>query len=271
MPEGYETKIRPDKVAAVEEIKGDLERAETIVLTEYRGLSVSQLAELRQNLADADARYRVVKNSLARLAARELGWNELDDLFAGPTALAYCYGDPVVGAKALTDFADEHPALVIKGGVLEGRIISGDEAQGLAKVDPLEVSLGKINRTLTSAAQAMVMSLQSALRSIAFTLQQVAEAGESGPLGGTAEPETAEPDAAEEASTEDAASAEEPPEEEAATTEAAEAPAEAEAPEAEAEAPEADEAGDEAVPEAPEEDTSAGDAEETEDEDKEGA
>lgn len=216
MPEGYETKIRPDKVAAVEEIKGDLERAETIVLTEYRGLSVSQLAELRQNLADADARYRVVKNSLARLAAQELGWDELDDLFTGPTALAYCYGDPVLGAKTLTNFADDHPALVIKGGVLEGRIISGDEAQELAKVDPLEASLGKIHGTLTSAAQAMVMSLQSALRSIAFTLQQAADAGESGPLGGTAEPEAAEPEPAEP----EAAETEAAPEEEAASEEA---------------------------------------------------
>lgn len=208
MAEAYETKVRPEKVEKVQEIKGDFSDAGAVVLTEYRGLTVTELAELRRSLTDVGTRYRVVKNTLARLAARELGWDELDPLFEGPTAIAYCRDDPVAVAKALTTFAKDHPDLVIKGAVLEGRIMSAEETEELARIDPLDVSLAKISGSLTSSLQAIVGTLEGALRQILFVLQGLSDAGEAGPLGEgapEAEESPAEESPGEEAPAEEAA------------------------------------------------------------------
>src|SRR5699024_8086837 len=119
-----------------------LEAADAAVLTEYRGLNVSATAELRRALREAGGEYKVYKNTLVRFATRELGL-ELDDLLTGPTAIAFVDGDPVAVAKALKEFGKTNPALVVKGGLLEGEIIDEDAIKALADVEPREVLLGR--------------------------------------------------------------------------------------------------------------------------------
>ena len=178
MPEGYEVKVRPEKVEAIAKIRDSLQRAGAIVLTEYRGLTVGELAELRSKLADAGVEYRVVKNTLTLRAATELGVDGLDPYLEGPTAVAYCFGDPVSGAKTLSTFADAHPALVVKGGLLDGRVMSAEQTQALAKVDPLDVSLAKICGSLQSPLAAIAATLEAPLGRIVYVLEQLAARGE---------------------------------------------------------------------------------------------
>ncbi len=135
---------RPEKVAVVERVREDLSGSPATLFTEYRGLSVSGLAELRGQLHDAGARYVVVKNTLARIAAREAGYEGLDDLLTGPTALAICDRDPVGPAKAMRRFARQHPELVLKGGILEGRVVDAATADRLADLESREELLGRL-------------------------------------------------------------------------------------------------------------------------------
>jgi large subunit ribosomal protein L10 len=195
MAEGYEAKVRPEKTAAVDEIKQRFDGAPGAVLTEYRGLTVGEMVTLRSRLREAEVRYTVVKNTLARIAVDDAGLAELRDLFTGPTAVAYLYGDPVSGTKVLTTFAKDHPALVIKGGVVDGRVMSADETKALADVDPLDVSLAKIAGALESPLRAIVGILEAPLQRILFVLEQLASRPDS-PLAAAG----AEPAAEEEAS-----------------------------------------------------------------------
>jgi len=135
---------RPDKVAAVDEVSQRLTDATATVLTEYRGLSVDDLAELRAKLRESDASYRVVKNTLTRLAARDAGFDIPDDLLVGPTAITFCAGDPVAAAKVLRAFSRQHPELVIKGGVLDGRLLDAAETTRLADLESREELLARL-------------------------------------------------------------------------------------------------------------------------------
>jgi large subunit ribosomal protein L10 len=135
---------RPDKVAVVDEVRQRLSDSTATVLTEYRGLSVDDLAELRARLRGADASYRVVKNTLTRLAVRDAGVDIPDDMLVGPTAITFCAGDPIATAKVLRAFAREHPQLVIKGGVLEGRLLDAAETSGLADLESREELLSRL-------------------------------------------------------------------------------------------------------------------------------
>src|SRR5436305_11913738 len=114
---------RPEKDASVEEIRGKLETARAAVLTEYRGLKVSELADLRASLRAAEAEYKVYKNTLARRAAEQAGLSELISLLEGPTAITFVKGDAVGVAKALRDYSRGNPNLVVKGGILGNRVI----------------------------------------------------------------------------------------------------------------------------------------------------
>ena len=134
---------RPDKAAAVAELTDQFRSSNAAVLTEYRGLTVAQLKELRRSLGE-NAQYAVVKNTLTKIAANEAGINTLDDLFSGPTAVAFVTGDPVESAKGLRDFAKDNPDLVIKGGVLDGKALSADEIKKLADLESREVLLAKL-------------------------------------------------------------------------------------------------------------------------------
>lgn len=133
----------PDKAAAVAELTDKFRSSNAAVLTEYRGLTVAQLKQLRRSLGE-NSEYAVVKNTLTKIAANQAGINQLDDLFAGPTAVAFVTGDPVVSAKGLRDFAKDNPNLVIKGGVLDGKVLSADEIKKLADLESREVLLAKL-------------------------------------------------------------------------------------------------------------------------------
>ncbi len=156
----------PDKVAAVKELADNFRGANAVVITEYRGLSVKQLAELRGKLRGT-ATYSVAKNTLTLLAAKDAEVDGLNDLFVGPTAIAFVTGDPVEAAKALRDFAKAHDKLVIKGGVLEGKVLSAEDVSKLANLESREVLLAK-------AAGAMKASLFGAAYLFQAPLSQAA-------------------------------------------------------------------------------------------------
>ncbi|MER5259077.1 MULTISPECIES: 50S ribosomal protein L10 [unclassified Streptomyces] len=133
----------PDKAAAVAELTDKFRSSNAAVLTEYRGLTVAQLKQLRRSLGE-NSEYAVVKNTLTKIAANEAGIDTLDDLFSGPTAVAFVTGDPVESAKGLRDFAKDNPNLIIKGGVLDGKALSADEFKKLADLESREVLLAKL-------------------------------------------------------------------------------------------------------------------------------
>ncbi|MBE9374948.1 50S ribosomal protein L10 [Saccharopolyspora sp. HNM0983] len=134
---------KPEKVEAVSEIADRFNNATAALVTEYRGLSVAQLEKLRHSLGEA-ATYRVAKNTLVKRAAEQSGVEGLDDLFEGPTAIAFVEGEPVDAAKALRDFAKDNKALVIKGGYMDGRPLSVSEVENIADLDSREVTLSKL-------------------------------------------------------------------------------------------------------------------------------
>ena len=132
-----------DKVATVAEIADRFRSSNAAVITEYRGLTMAQLTELRRSLG-RDTAYTVAKNTLVKRAAADAGVAGIDDLFVGPTAVAFVTGEPVDAAKALRDFARTHPMLVIKGGLLEGRALEPAEVTRLADLESREVLLSKL-------------------------------------------------------------------------------------------------------------------------------
>ena len=190
---------RPDKAAAVAEISDRFRTSNAAVLTEYRGLSVSQLTQLRKSIS-GHATYAVVKNTLTAIAARDAGVTALDEAaLAGPTAIAFVTGDPVETAKSLRDFARANPALVIKSGVLDGRPLTADEVRRLADLESREVLLAKLagamKASLTQAAYLFAAPLSQAARTIdALRIKQ--EEGAASTASGAAaggEPSAAEP------------------------------------------------------------------------------
>ena len=157
---------RPDKAAAVAEIVEQFNDSAGAVLTEYRGLTVKQLQDLRRSLGE-NANYAVVKNTLTQLAAKEAGVEGFDDLLNGPTAIAFINGDVVEAAKGLRDFAKANPALVIKGGFIDGAAMDAKEIAKLADLESREVLLGKL-------AGAMLASLSQAVYLLNAPLAQAA-------------------------------------------------------------------------------------------------
>ncbi|MFE0375433.1 50S ribosomal protein L10 [Streptomyces inhibens] len=152
-----------DKNAAVAEITEKLRDSNAAVVTSYIGLTVAQLKELRRSLGE-NAQYRVVKNTLTKIAAQEAGISVLDEHLSGSTAVAFVTGDPVEAAKGLRDFAKENPALVIKGGVLDGKGLSADEIKKLADLESREVLLAKLAGAMKgkqSQAAALFQALPS--------------------------------------------------------------------------------------------------------------
>ena len=134
---------RPDKIAAVAEIADEFRGASASVVTEYRGLTVTQLTTLRRALGP-DVTYRIAKNTLVKRAAEDAGVGGLDALLTGPTAIAFVTGEPVDAAKALRDFAKDNKALVIKGGYMDGRPLSVEEVTAIADLETREVLLAKL-------------------------------------------------------------------------------------------------------------------------------
>ena len=161
---------RADKAAAVAEITEEFRASNAAVLTEYRGLTVGQLKELRRSLG-SDTTYAVVKNTLSKIAAKDAGVEGFDTLLQGPTAIAFIKGDPVAAAKGLDTFAKDNPLLVIKGGIMDGNILTADDLKKLAKLESREVLLSKVagvaNAALAKAAALFQAPLSKAARTVA--------------------------------------------------------------------------------------------------------
>ena len=195
---------RPEKVAVVEEVRGRFDASSAALLTEYRGLNVAAMAELRRALREAGGEYKIYKNSLVRFAARDLGL-ELDTMLLGPTAIAFVQGDPVNVAKALRDFARTHPALVVKGGLLGENVLDADGARALAEVEPREVLLAKLAGAMAAPMVQFAGLLQALPRNLAYGLKALIDqkggvpdtpAADEAPVPDAAADETPAPDAA---------------------------------------------------------------------------
>jgi len=172
---------QPEKVTAVAELTSQFRDSSAAVLTEYRGLTTAELTRLRRSLG-TNTTYAVVKNTLTKRAAAEVGFTELDELLNGPTAIAFIAGDPVEAAKGLRDFAKTAPALVIKGGVLDGKPLSAAEIAKLADLESREVLLSKVagalKANLTKAAATFQAPLAQFAR-LAAALQEKKDTGDA--------------------------------------------------------------------------------------------
>ena len=172
---------RPDKAAAVAELTEQFSTSAAAVLTEYRGLTVKDLKALRRSLG-VDASYAVTKNTLTMIAAREAGIEGLDDQLAGPTAIAFIRGDVATVAKGLRDFAKANPHLVIKGGVMDGRVLDAESVKKLADLESREVLLAKLagamNGNLAKAVGLFAAPLSQAARAL-DALRTQKQAGET--------------------------------------------------------------------------------------------
>ncbi|OWY63402.1 50S ribosomal protein L10 [cyanobacterium TDX16] len=236
---------RPEKVAVVAEVKERLEAADAAVLTDYRGIDVAAMAQLRRALTDAGGELKIYKNTLVRFAVQELGL-DVEDLLVGPTAIAFVPpkadgtpGDAVTVAKALKDFAKGNEHLIIKGGLLGDKALSVDEIKALAEVAPREVLLAQLAGAFAAPMQQFAGLLKAVPQSFAYGLAALIEQG-GGPDAPAAEAAPAEAPAADEAPAEEA-----PAEPDADGGDETEAKAEPEAPAEDAPA-EAEDAGDEA-------------------------
>jgi large subunit ribosomal protein L10 len=199
---------RPEKVAVVAEVRERLSSANATILTEYRGLSVKDLATLRRSLREAGGEYKIYKNTLVRFAVQELGLTDLESLLTGPTAITFVETDAAAVAKALRDFGRTNPNLVIKGGLLGGNVLTPADATALAELPSRDVLLARIAGGLAAPMQKFAGLLQALPRNFAYGLKALIdekggapepEAEAPAPAEAAAEPEATETPAAEEA------------------------------------------------------------------------
>ena len=186
---------KAEKVAIVAEVREKFQSSEAVVLTEYRGLNVTDLAVLRNAMRDAGGEYKVYKNSLVRFAAKELDL-EIEELLVGPTAIAFTGtrpdgkdGDPVSVAKALANFSKDNENLVIKGGMLDGKLLTTDEIVALSKIAPREELLAKLAGGMAAPMQQMAGLLKAVPQKFAFALSALIEAGGAAPDESSSEEE----------------------------------------------------------------------------------
>lgn len=177
---------RPEKVAVVDEVRERFTSANAALLTEYRGLDVTAIGELRRALRAAGGDYKVYKNTLVRLAAREAGL-DIEDMLTGPTAIAFVGerpggepADAVLVAKALRDFARTNPALVVKGGIMDSATLSAGDARALADVESREVLLARFAGALAAPMQQFAGLLQALPRNFAYGLSALIDKGGAG-------------------------------------------------------------------------------------------
>lgn len=196
-------KVLENKKAIVEQLKERMQNAQAGVFADYRGLDVAQDTELRVKLREAGVNYTVVKNNLTRFAVKEIGFDELDPILHGPTALATSDNDVIAPAKVLVDFAKENEALEIKAGFIDGKVVSIDEIKMYASIPSKEVLISK-----------MLGSLQSPISALARTLQAIVDEEAVPGQAAAKEEAAAEEPAQAEAVAEEAAPAEEPATEE---------------------------------------------------------
>jgi large subunit ribosomal protein L10 len=170
---------RPEKVAVVDEVATKLSAADAVIVTEYRGMSVGQLASLRRTLRDVGGEYKVYKNTLARFAAQRAGVEALTELLVGPSAITFVAGDAAAVAKALRDVARVNPLLVIKGGAMGGKVMSGKDVEALAELPSREVLLAQFAGALQAPLVKTAGLLQALPRNMAYGLKALIEKNES--------------------------------------------------------------------------------------------
>ena len=177
---------RPEKIAIVAEVQEKFSNAEAVILTEYRGLDVTDMAVLRTAMKQAGGEYKVYKNTLVRVAAKELNL-EIEELLVGPTAIAFTgirpdgsSGDPVSIAKVLTNFSKDHKDLIIKGGVLEGALLSTEEITALSKIAPREELLARLAGGMAAPLREFASLLNAIPQNFAYALSALIEAGGAG-------------------------------------------------------------------------------------------
>jgi large subunit ribosomal protein L10 len=234
---------REQKAVAIEEIAENIQASEAIFAVDYRGITVEQVAELRTKLREADASFKVVKNSLTERAADQVGAQSLKDYLSGPTALTFVRGDVALAAKAVADYGRATQLLPFKGGMMGGEELAIEQIRALSRLPSRDVLYGQLVGVVASPVGGLVRSLNALLSGVAIALGAVNQKKESGELpAGEAPAVAAEPEAAGETQAPDAgtAEAEAPAEAEATGAEAAEPAAESTEPEAEVAEPEAE-------------------------------
>lgn len=199
---------KPEKVAVVDEVRERMAASDGALLTEYRGLTVAELAELRRELAAAGGDYKVYKNTLVRLAVADTDRQGVSDLLTGPTAIAFVQGDVSAVAKALRDFARTNPNLIVKGGVVGSTIMSAADIDVLAELPSRETLLAQFAGALSAPLQQFAGLVQALPRNLAYGISALLEQrqSEAGPAAVEAPP------AADETATAPEAPAESPPE-----------------------------------------------------------
>jgi large subunit ribosomal protein L10 len=167
--------VKPEKVAAVREIKEKLEKATSVILSDFRGLTFDQLVSLRTALREKGAEFRIVKNTLTRIAAKELGFNGLTDFLAGPTAIAFSYEDPIVAAKILADFARKNKTFVIKGGLLEGRVVDQAELKVISSLPSRDVLLARLAGAFKAPISGFANVISAPLQGLVTALNAITQ------------------------------------------------------------------------------------------------
>jgi large subunit ribosomal protein L10 len=166
---------RPDKIEAVKEITADLRATDVYFFVDYRGLTFAEATELRARLAKADASLKVVKNTLAKIAAADAGVEGLTELLAGPTAIAYCHGDPVRVAKVIQDFIKEKKKAAIRGGKLERSLLGAEDVEKLSTLPSREQLIAQLVGTLAAPLRGLATVLNGPIRGLVVVLVQVQE------------------------------------------------------------------------------------------------
>jgi large subunit ribosomal protein L10 len=183
---GRTAEPRPEKIAVVDEVRDKLAASGAAILTEYRGLKVSELEGLRRSLRAAGGEYKIYKNTLVRFATRELGIDGIEGLLEGPTAIAFADADVPAVAKALRDFSRINPLLVVKGGVMGSSVLSAGDAAALAEIPSRDVLLARFAGLMAAPMQQLAGLLQALPRNFAYGLKALIEAG--GAPGAPADP-----------------------------------------------------------------------------------
>src|ERR1700736_610624 len=200
---------REQKAAAIAEIATQIDESNAIFAVDYRGISVAQAAELRSNLRQADALFKVVKNSLTERAADQVGAGGLKAYLTGPTALTFVRGDIALAAKALADYGRATQLLPVKGGLMDGAVIDVEQIRALSRLPSREVLYGQLVGVVASPISGLVRTLSALLGGLASALGQVRDKKESGEIP-AGEPPAAEAPAAEEPAADGAAAEAEP-------------------------------------------------------------
>ncbi len=167
--------VKPEKKAAVAELKEKFTQAKAMVITDYKGLNVENMTELRRQLREAGVDFKVVKNTLATIAAEEAGVEKVEEYFVGPTAIAFGIEDVVSPAKVLVDYAKENKNLEIKAGTLEGKLISDEKLKALAEIPSREVLLGQVLAGMQAPITGLVRVLNGNISGLVRVLNSIRE------------------------------------------------------------------------------------------------